>query len=40
LGLAISRDFIEAQGGQIKASSSPGEGSLFEFDLPVKQPAE
>ncbi|MEY3051452.1 MAG: hypothetical protein RLY31_1237 [Bacteroidota bacterium] len=35
LGLAISKEFVEAQGGRIWVDSSPGEGSLFCFALPV-----
>ncbi len=37
LGLAISKEFIEAQGGTVWAESSPGEGSVFGFHLPVTQ---
>ncbi|HEY6907302.1 MAG TPA: HAMP domain-containing sensor histidine kinase, partial [Ignavibacteriaceae bacterium] len=35
LGLAISREFVQAQGGTIKVDSSPGQGSKFTFYLPV-----
>ena len=35
LGLAIARGFVEANGGRIRAQSSPGEGSTFTVDLPV-----
>jgi PAS domain S-box-containing protein len=35
LGLAIAKEFITAQGGQIWANSSLGEGSRFNFILPV-----
>lgn len=33
LGLSISKEFIEAQNGHIWASSKPGEGSRFCFEL-------
>lgn len=34
LGLAISREFIIEQGGELRVSSQPGEGSTFTFTLP------
>jgi signal transduction histidine kinase len=34
LGLAISKDFIEAQKGRVWASSIIGKGSMFHFSLP------
>ena len=35
LGLSISREFIDAQGGQLWIESHPGAGSRFLFTLPV-----
>jgi signal transduction histidine kinase len=35
IGLAIARSVVEAHGGTISASSEPGRGSVFRFDLPV-----
>lgn len=35
LGLWISRGLVEAHGGQLTASSEPGEGSTFRFTLPT-----
>lgn len=35
LGLSISKDFIEAQQGQIWVESEMGEGSKFSFSLPI-----
>jgi NtrC-family two-component system sensor histidine kinase KinB len=35
LGLAIAKEFVQAQGGSILVKSSPGEGSTFIFTMPV-----
>jgi len=35
LGLAISRELVHAHGGRIWAESRPGEGSIFNFTLPL-----
>lgn len=35
LGLVISRNLIEKQGGKLSVSSKPGKGSVFKFTLPV-----
>ncbi len=35
LGLAISRRFVEGMGGKIGATSQPGVGSTFWFELPL-----
>lgn len=40
LGLAICKKIIELQGGKIAVASAPGQGSVFSFDLPLKQLAE
>jgi CheY-like chemotaxis protein len=35
LGLALSKDLIEAMGGTVGAESTPGQGSTFWLELPV-----
>ncbi|MNL86398.1 Sensor histidine kinase YycG [compost metagenome] len=35
LGLAIARSLVEAHGGEIEVASTPGEGSVFSFTLPL-----
>jgi two-component system, OmpR family, sensor histidine kinase BaeS len=35
LGLTISKDLIEAHGGELKVESRPGQGSLFIICLPA-----
>ncbi len=36
LGLTIARKLIELQGGEVAVESTPGQGSIFSFTLPVK----
>lgn len=36
IGLAVSRRLVELQGGQIKADSRLGKGSVFKFSLPTR----
>ena len=36
LGLAISRELARAMGGDLRCSSVPGQGSVFEFSLPLQ----
>lgn len=35
LGLSISKELIEMHGGKLDATSTPGEGSVFRFTLPL-----
>jgi signal transduction histidine kinase/DNA-binding NarL/FixJ family response regulator len=36
LGLAISREYVRLMGGDIRVSSTPGAGSLFQFEIRVR----
>jgi PAS domain S-box-containing protein len=40
LGLAIARELVERMGGRIGATSEPGRGSCFWFELPLAPPAQ
>jgi PAS domain S-box-containing protein len=37
LGLAISKEFVNMMGGDITVSSQVGKGSIFKFDIPIKE---
>jgi CheY-like chemotaxis protein len=37
LGLAISKEFVHMMGGDIAVSSQVGKGSIFKFDIPIKE---
>jgi two-component system, NarL family, sensor histidine kinase BarA len=40
LGLAIVKSFVEAHGGEVKVTSTPGQGSTFSMILPVNERPE
>jgi signal transduction histidine kinase len=40
LGLAISREIVQAHGGTIKAASTVGQGSRFSVRLPIIRPQD
>ncbi|MCY0093192.1 ATP-binding protein [Hoeflea ulvae] len=40
LGLSISARIVEALGGEIGVTSTPGQGSMFKFTVPVRELAE
>ena len=37
LGLAISRDYARLMGGDLTVNSSPSEGSVFRFEVPIER---
>jgi two-component system sensor histidine kinase BaeS len=37
LGLSVAQSLVEAQGGRIWVESTPGEGTVFRFTLPLVQ---
>lgn len=37
LGLTITRQFVQLMGGQLTLQSTPGKGSLFRIELPLKE---
>jgi two-component system sensor histidine kinase KdpD len=40
LGLAIVRGLVEANGGQVRVESLPGQGTSFVVELPLPKPVE
>jgi len=39
LGLSVAQSLVEAQGGRIRVESTPGQGTVFRFTLPLVQHA-
>jgi PAS domain S-box-containing protein len=39
LGLYLTRAYVEAHGGTIRADNKPGQGATFEVDLPLSPPS-
>jgi signal transduction histidine kinase len=37
LGLYIAKEIVEAHNGRIFAESSPGEGTTFTIDIPIRE---
>ncbi|MFT7150198.1 MAG: signal transduction histidine kinase/DNA-binding NarL/FixJ family response regulator [Nonlabens sp.] len=40
IGLALAKELAELQGGQLKVTSTLGQGSIFTFELPLKEVLE
>lgn len=40
IGLTIARELVRAHGGEIHASSTPGEGAVFTVRLPIASPSD
>ena len=40
IGLALTRELVEAMEGEIKVESQPGQGTVFRVQLPIHQQAE